>query len=129
MQIGVICAYFNNLNVIGGVIVASNKKCVDHKGNEFDKVKDLCDSYKISCGTFRYRLRSGWSLKDALETPVSYVTSTDIFRCEDHLGNNFESMGLMCESYGISVGTFQARLQRGWSLQDALTIPVKKGKI
>lgn len=107
----------------------SERIVTDHKGNKFRSVKDLCRNYGVSCGTFRYRLKVGWSLKDALETPVEYVSRTDAFRCEDHLGNKFESIGLMCESYGISAETFQARLQRGWSLQDALTIPVKRGKI
>lgn len=41
--------------------------------------------------------------------------------CTDHLGNMYSSIGDMCNTYGIKISTFYSRLQRGYTLQDALT--------
>lgn len=42
----------------------------------------------------------------------------------DHLGNEFESKQSLCDNYEIKVRAFEKRLQRGCSLEDALTTPV-----
>ena len=42
----------------------------------------------------------------------------------DHLGNEFESKQSLCDNYEINVRAFEKRLQRGCSLEDALTTPV-----
>lgn len=45
-------------------------RCKDHLGNQFASRRDMAKHWGINHETFRYRLRMGWSLKDALETPV-----------------------------------------------------------
>lgn len=47
----------------------------------------------------------------------------------DHLGNRYNSAGIMCRKYGISYQTFNSRLKLGWSLKDSLTIPVSKRNV
>ena len=46
----------------------------------------------------------------------------------DHLGNTFKGLGAMAEHYGLSLSTLTRRLEQDWSLEDALTMPVKKYK-
>jgi hypothetical protein len=48
-------------------------------------------------------------------------------RCEDHLGNKFQSITKMAEYWGIYRKTLQSRLNSGWSLRDALETPAKVG--
>lgn len=43
----------------------------------------------------------------------------------DHRGKYHASLAAMCDYYGINVATFKNRITRGWSLDDALTIPVR----
>lgn len=45
-------------------------------------------------------------------------------KCKDHLGNEFNSLAEMCEHYKVGLMTFRSRINRGWSLEDALMIPV-----
>ena len=46
--------------------------------------------------------------------------------CIDHDKNSYSSITAMCKYYGISASLFRMRLNNGWRLQDALTIPVRK---
>ncbi|ERJ97236.1 hypothetical protein RUMCAL_00308 [Ruminococcus callidus ATCC 27760] len=45
--------------------------------------------------------------------------------CTDHLGNSYDSITSMCEAYGINPVTFSKRIQRGKTLEQALTEPVR----
>jgi len=47
-------------------------------------------------------------------------------RCKDHLGNEYESKGDMFKTYGVSYSAFTKRIDRGWSLGEALTGKKKK---
>ena len=44
---------------------------------------------------------------------------------KDHLGNKFSSVTEMCKYYNIERTTYVGRLKRGYSVEEALTIPVK----
>ena len=39
---------------------------------------------------------------------------------QDHFGNTFESICEMCRQYSIPENRFRNRINRGWSLKDAL---------
>ncbi len=43
-------------------------RCVDHKGNIFDSLSQMCKDYGITMGKFSGRRKLGWSLKDTLVT-------------------------------------------------------------
>lgn len=43
--------------------------------------------------------------------------------CEDHLGNKYSSKKIMCDHYGISYATYKRCIQKGWTIEQALTIP------
>lgn len=45
--------------------------------------------------------------------------------CTDHLGNSYDSITSMCETYRINPVTFSKRIQRGKTLEQALTEPVR----
>ena len=46
--------------------------------------------------------------------------------CYDHLGNRYNSIEEMCQAYSINKETFYTRTTKGWSIEDALTKPIKK---
>lgn len=49
-------------------------------------------------------------------------------KCRDHLGNEYKSISEMCMHYKLSDMTFRIRINRGWSLEDALTVPVNRDR-
>lgn len=49
-------------------------------------------------------------------------------KCQDHLGNTFNSIIEMCNYYNISKATYKNRKRLGWSIEDILTKPVKNVK-
>ena len=44
----------------------------------------------------------------------------------DHLGNHFKSVSAMTRHYGIPRPTYTSRIKLGWSVEEALTVPVLK---
>ena len=53
-----------------GISPWAGKKCKDHLGNEFKTRKAMTQHYNVPFNVFSTRLYNGWSLKDALTTPV-----------------------------------------------------------
>ena len=50
-------------------------------------------------------------------------------QCTDHLGKVHGSVKAMCAEYGIAYDVFNSRRMRGWTLEDALTVPLDKKTI
>lgn len=46
------------------------KDVADHKGNVFDSVYALVEYYKIPMSVLKHRIKTGWSVENALETSV-----------------------------------------------------------
>lgn len=44
----------------------SIKKVSDHLGNSFSSQSKMMEYWKVNYPTFRYRIRQGWSLEEAL---------------------------------------------------------------
>ena len=44
---------------------------------------------------------------------------------KDHKGIEYESKSQMCRAYGINVNAFMNRMYLGWTLEKALTHPLK----
>ena len=91
----------------------------DHNRQKFPNKKALCAHYNVDPSTFQNRIDKGWPLKKALTTPSRKDPSK--LSCKDHLGNTFASQSEMCKHYNIEIGTFQRRLERGWTTEQALT--------
>lgn len=79
--------------------------------------------YNISESCLHSRLKRGYSLEDAVHTPIR--TSKTCTKCSDHLGNAYESVVEMLVYYGISQSVYYRRLSRGWSLERTLTTPTR----
>ena len=97
------------------------KECADHLNNVYPSITAMAVHYGIHEYTLRYRLRNGWSLESALTETIRISPGK---ACVDHLGNSFDSSAALCRFWHISYHTFLERLDRGWSIQDAITTPV-----
>lgn len=99
--------------------VQTKSGIMDHLGNVYKSERDMCEHFGIDSGTYYTRIKSGWSMKQALETPAKLMNTT----VEDHLGNKFNSIADMCKYWGVGMYTYTSRLKRGIQLKDALTLP------
>ncbi len=99
-----------------------SKACVDFMGKEFPSLKLMCQYYGINQRSFYSRIKSGMSLKQALLKPIGERGNNGKL-CKDHLGNEFDSVGKMCEHYGINQSSFCSRIRSGMSLEQALLKP------
>ena len=43
---------------------------IDHLGNEYESLNEMCAAWSVSRTLFNDRMQIGWTLKDALETPL-----------------------------------------------------------
>ena len=95
--------------------------CKDHKGVEYRTKKEMCKRYGINYETYLTRIKSGMSVEEALTADL--ISNPSSIICSDHLGNVYNSQKEMCKVYKIRVNTFKNRIDRGWSLEESLTIP------
>lgn len=79
----------------------------------------MCRTYNKNEATVITRLRKGWSLEKALTEQVK--NSSTKIKCKDHLGNSYSSFSEMCRAYNKSMNVVKHRMERGYSLKDALT--------
>lgn len=85
--------------------------CLDHLGNKFKNVGEMCEHYHISRHIYDHRIRDGWSKKDALTTPSK--------RCiQDANGNTFASFAAMCKHHNINYGRTMSRFKRNRNIED-----------
>lgn len=107
------------------------REVVDHKGNSYRSVAQMARSYGISSITLHERLKRGWSVDEALTTPVdtsNYRKSKKIMniRVHDHLGNWYNSYYELAKAYGLSFSTLYGRVAKlGWSIEKALLTPTQ----
>lgn len=96
----------------------TKRSVVDHKGNTYKSILEMCNAYNLKQVTFYHRKKLGWSLEECLVGRESYV--------EDHEGNRFANLKEMCEHWGISYAAYEHRIRGGLSQRDALTVGVKR---
>lgn len=93
--------------------------CEDHLGHKYASISKMCKKWGVERTTYAERIKSGMSIKEALTTEATYVNNAK--KCEDHLGNKYETLKDMCATYGISTSMYRSRINRGMSVRDALT--------
>ena len=99
----------------------------DHKENEYPSVTAMCKYWKIPKSVYIGRIKLGWSQADALTMPVgSQIPNAKSIT--DHKGNQFPSIQKMCKYWHIDKSIYRGRIKLGWSMEDALTKPIKKRK-
>lgn len=93
----------------------------DYTGRVFSSAKSMAKEYKVSSTTLLRMLDGGKSTEEVTHFLSQRVVQTRRgVTCSDHLGNTFPTKSEMLEHWGMSKSTFDGRLRRGWSLEEAL---------
>ena len=96
------------------------KTTVTYKG-ETRLLRELCEEMGIAVTVVWSRMGMGWSLEEALETPLQRIHGMT------YKGKT-KSLREWAEQYKLPETTLYARLKRGWSIKDALTTPIQQRK-
>ena len=94
---------------------------VDHLGNHYKSLKEMCQYYNINPSVLNKRLNRKWTIEKALTTPTTKKNGKPKI-VNDHEGNQYNSIKDMAKSYNINTKTLYARIQSGWSIEKALTL-------
>lgn len=83
--------------------------CADHKGNKYDSIQKMCDTYHISVSLYCKRIERGWDVQEALEGKHFYI---------DDNGTKYKTRKDFCAALGISDVTLRNKLKQGYSLDE-----------
>lgn len=89
-----------------------------YKGRTYRSTRELCLTIGVDNHTLDRRVAMGFTLEEAVELGRTHMNWT---RSIDHLGNEYPSFKAMCRAYGKHPDTVNFRLDRGYSLELALT--------
>lgn len=95
------------------------KPVKDHTGQEFRSQSAMCRAWNVTLRLYCERRKRGMSLEDALTAPVR--ASGGRKACADHTGREFPSQKAMCEAWGVRTDAYRHRLERGMTVEEALT--------
>ena len=115
---------YNTEQSLTGVGVEKNtreeisKLSVDHLGNVYSSISEMCEQYHINTRTFRYRIQNGYTLEQSL-TGIG-VKSVNKVPCIDDKGNEYESITSMCRDSNVNPMTYRERRKRGLSIKEGL---------
>lgn len=93
----------------------TGKETLDHLGNKFNTLKDMCNHYNVTVSAYLCRMRNDWSLKDALT--IKQKNQREIY---DHKGNIFNSTQEMCQHWNMNHATYLYRQKQKYPLSVSL---------
>lgn len=103
--------------------------CKDHLGNEYPTTRAMCEAWNIDYDLYLARLRNGFSVQKALEKLTPRDKYAALYNgLVDINGVEYKTLTAMCQAWGISVKCFVGRIERGWSFEEALSIPADTNK-
>ena len=103
--------------------VNTKNKGVTYKGKKYKSLSSLARNYGIDPKLFFKRLRNGWNLDETLQIPLerdNRILNVKLFNYNGRL----LSVNQLSELSGISKRNIYKRINRGWSVEEAVEIPI-----
>ena len=97
----------------------ASQKPVDHLGNEFETVKDMCDYWDIPVKIYQKRINIGKTIQCALTD--QYKTRQKP-RYEDPIYDDQVSTAVLSRRYSMSNTTIRHRINKGYSMSQVVGI-------
>ena len=104
------------------------REITDHQGRKFKTCTEMCEFWDVDLDVYRCRVHSlKWTKERALTTPAKTRIRIKL-PTTDHKGRTFESFEQLARFYKMCPDTLKHRLKGGMSLEEALTMPVRRGQ-
>lgn len=104
------------------------REITDHQGRKFKSCEEMCEFWGVDLENYNCRVHSlKWTKERALTTPVK-TRMRRTLPTNDHQGRAFESFEQLARFYAMCPDTLKHRLKNGMSLEQALTMPVRRGQ-
>lgn len=104
------------------------REITDHQGRKFKSCEEMCEFWGVDLENYNCRVHSlKWTKERALTTPVKNRSRLTL-PTTDHQGRSFESFEQLARCYSMCPDTLKHRLKRGMSLEQALTMPARRGQ-
>ena len=104
------------------------REITDHQGRKFKSCDEMCNFWGVDLDAYRCRVHSlKWTKERALTTPVKTRVRMKL-PTTDYQGRSFESFEQLARYYKMCPDTLKHRLKNGMSLEQALTMPVRRGQ-
>ena len=99
-----------------------SKNFMSYNRKQYKKYSDLAREYNITPQRLIKRLKKGWSLDEAINIPV-IRKERRLHKKLYKYNNKIMSVKQLSEFSGLSQSTISKRLDRGWSIEEAIEIP------
>lgn len=104
------------------------REITDHQGRKFKSCEEMCEFWGVDLENYNCRVHSlKWTKERALTTPVK-TRMRRTLPTTDHQGRAFESFEQLARFYAMCPDTLKHRLKNGMSLEQALTMPARRGQ-
>ena len=94
-------------------LLTYGKGAIEFKGKVYSSQSELAKEFGFSTAHISRKLSKGLTLEEII---LEYNS-----KCVDHLGNSYHLLGDMLAYWGVHRKTYNDRLKRGWTLEEALT--------
>lgn len=104
-----------------------SKNFMSYNGKQYQKYSDLARDYNITPHRIFRRLSDGWSLEEAIGIPIErkeYILHKKLYK----YNNRLMSVKQLSKLSGISESAIYKRLNRGWSIEESVEIPLGRNK-
>lgn len=94
---------------------------VIYEGVEYKSLFSLCKKLNLPLDTINYRIRHGYSLEEALHTPIKRIEYVELG------GKRYKSLHELCRELNINYYTIISRLSRGYTIEQAINEDAHRG--
>ena len=91
-------------------------------GKRYESVAAAARAFGVDPAIARERIRTGWSPKKALRTPVTETLNGHTLTVR---GQRYRSLAAAARAHGLAKDIAMERIRRGWKRSDAVTAPLK----
>ena len=104
-------------------------KLITVEGKTFESVAEACRYYNLDYAVVIYRLNNSWSIEEAFELIDRKRKQIEVKGKEITVeGKTFNSIKEAAKYYNLALGTVNARLNRGWSIEEAFGLVERKNE-
>ena len=101
--------------------MATTPKPQVFEGKKYPSILTLCEDHGVNYVTYWSRIDKGYTQREALELDKKEIVNGNAKSYVVN-GKQYSSQTSLCAEHDVPVITFQKRLKRGWSIEEALKL-------